>query len=99
MNLNRKTHNGENGTSTYRAAVSPGKEPYEQKVASNLHQVTAAKIKPKTTQKFSTFLKLQIDTFYIRSAWKYKTRIEQFEQRYTWNLLNKIDWKRAVFLR
>ena len=67
MNLNRKKHNGVNGTSTYRDGVSPGRKAYAHQVASDHHQATAAKTKPKRTQKSSTFLNLQIGTWNVRT--------------------------------
>ena len=67
MNLNRKKHNGVNGTSAYRDGVSPGRKAYAHQVTSDRHQATAAKTKPKKTQKSSTFLNLQIGTWNVRT--------------------------------
>jgi len=63
MNLNRKNHNGVNGTVTYRDGVSPGRKAYEHQVTSDRHQATAAK----TTQKPSIDLNLQIGTWNVRT--------------------------------
>ena len=67
MNLNRKKHNGVNGTSAYRDGVSLGRKAYAHQVTSDRHQATAAKTKPNKTQKSSTFLTLQIGTWNVRS--------------------------------
>ena len=71
MSLNRKKHNGVNGTSAYRDGVSPGRKAYAHQAASDRHRATAAKTKPKRTQKSSSFLNLQIGTWNVRTLFTF----------------------------